>query len=132
MKLLKGWLVYFFLTTSFLSCSLPRIQLDEVSIVDLEYRIAAKRSVSSEKVTPPISAVYRNGLGLVLGTDCRWMPSDSEYALFKFHECGAFISTVKTFSRYLSEFDAYLISDGVVNIEDRIHFVHYDDSCSIF
>lgn len=132
MKSPPSWMALLIIASNFSSCSLPRVNLDEVSVLDFEYRMAANRSALSKEEVPPFAAVYKNGLGLLLGTDCRWTPSDSEYGLHKYRECGAFISTVKTFSRYLSEYDAYLISDGVINIEDRLHFVHFDNSCVIF
>ncbi|MGZ3711645.1 MAG: hypothetical protein ACXVBE_07805 [Bdellovibrionota bacterium] len=122
----------FLLLAFFSSCASQLSPVSEMSVTDSQYLLQASRQREKREDAPFVAGFYHAGFGKVLGTDCRWIPSDSEYAVLKYRQCGALTATVRAFARYTSEFDAYQIAKGVVNLENRIHFFDFDDSCALF
>jgi len=50
----------------------------------------------------------------------------------KLKQCGPLSSIVKSYARYTSEFDAYLLAEGIVTHDEKAHFFSLDSGCSIF
>ena len=129
---MRNWKRWQWITLAgvFFSCGAGH-HLSSMSVVDARYRMQREGTGQASGEQPYAATFYRAGIGRTLGTDCRWFPSDSEYALRKNRQCGPAVAILKSFSRYTAEFDAYQISEGVVNIDERAHFYQFDPDCDL-
>lgn len=79
--------------------------------------------------SPGIS-FYQKVLRSTLNSECRYYPSDSEYAQMMAKRCGPVKTMLKSFARFSLEPEAAQLGRPIVRVEDKIHFQDIPYGCN--
>lgn len=92
--------------------------------------LARAAGVAETQADPgsPVSA-YRRLIAPVLGSTCRWLPSDSEYLVRSARRCGGVSSLYATFAGVLEEPDVDRVGLRYVVDHDRVRWVRRGLPC---
>lgn len=102
------------------------------SLIDARFKLARQQGQIGRREPPnEVGSLYKNFLAKSMYSQCRWFPSDSEYMKIMSNKCGSARGTVLAFARFMSEHDAYRISEGLVNDHGRIRFLGFRNSCEL-
>lgn len=75
---------------------------------------------------------YQKVLSQTLGSECRWLPSDSQYAQRLAGKCGGLKAIPLSMARFMLEPEAAQIAQEIFYEKGRLRFYDPIDSCSFF
>jgi putative component of membrane protein insertase Oxa1/YidC/SpoIIIJ protein YidD len=102
------------------------------SLIDAKFKLSKRLAVSpAEGAASEVAILYRDFLSKSMYSRCRWLPSDSQYLTIMSNKCGRSKGLLLAFSRFMTENDAHLISDGIVNDDNHIRFLDLKDNCEL-
>lgn len=76
--------------------------------------------------------LYKELFSKSMYSECRWMPSDSEYSMWMSQKCGHVKGVVFSVSRFMKESDAYRHSAKTLVDHNHLRFEDFNESCQIF
>gem|GEM_PF-1894276 len=75
---------------------------------------------------------YQKWVSPVLGSECKYYPSDSHYHVLVSRQCGPFTATAKSMSRFMLEYDAPKLGFPVVLKQGHLHYQDLPGGCGVF
>jgi putative component of membrane protein insertase Oxa1/YidC/SpoIIIJ protein YidD len=114
---------FVFLSACQMTSVQPSVQL---STIDQKFKLQKTQSKSE---TSWAVTVYRNVVAPTLSTQCKWYPSDSQFARGAQKRCGNLRGGVMAFSRFLYEEDASTMGYPFIINNNRIEFVDLPNEC---
>lgn len=102
------------------------------SLIDAKFKLQRKQIKPTVVTSNEIGVLYKDVLAKSMYSDCRWLPSDSQFMAIKSRQCGQGRGFVMAFSRFMTEHDANNFSKDIVVDNGRIHFINFGDGCEVF
>lgn len=99
------------------------------SAIDAGFRLRKIESTAPTGLQSPGVRAYQRGFGKILGSQCRYYPSDSRYHVTVSKSCGPFKATLKSMSRFLLEYDAPKLGRPMILLDGKIHYEDLPENC---
>lgn len=106
--------------------SLPLPAGQPLSGLDQKYKL--KKKLIAAPAEGSVLA-YQNIFALTLYSNCKWYPSDSNFAQVAQKKCGTLRGGLMAFSRFLMEEDAVRMGYPLVIYENHLESVDFPDEC---
>jgi putative component of membrane protein insertase Oxa1/YidC/SpoIIIJ protein YidD len=99
------------------------------SYIDASFRLKKIELASTSGFGSPSVRAYQKLFSQNLGSQCRYLPSDSRYHILLAQNCGPIKATIKSMARSLLEYDAPKLGRPVVYAGNRVFYEDLPNDC---